>query len=645
MNKILFMLISICTLALVSATVLEVVAINQDVIDATGALIGPRTSLSGASVEGYLCGDATCSFTTGAFLPSTSIPGSSITLSYPTTLTSPFGYALYYTAPGYIPFEVRSTYAGTGSVVGEAILTKKQTCTFPLTLATIANTTQTTITGTLSSPIAHAGPLPVVPASLLTHYQVTGTLSLALTNSTFSNTTTQTKTLSFSEIQPFTIVTSAPNGTYTYTLSASSTDAKCLATTATLSTGTITLGTLGSTNTTTGTNSTNTTPTITIISPQALTYTNATILINISATNASTITAGIPGFLSTTYTAPFTIALPDGTYTLTATASNNTQLATANITFTINTSSTGTNTTNGTTNLPPATVANLNATVHTPTSITWNWTNPTDPDFSHVQLSLNNLFIGNSSGTSYVATGLLPNTTYTLSLTTVDNASIINTTAITNTTRTLLGLGGNSSGGSGGNGNTTNPGNSSLGIPGGVLNLQAIARTNTSITWNWTSPSANFSHVSVYLNGLFQLNTSNTTFTSPTLIPDTAYTLSLFTHNASGATSGIPVVNTTRTLPNAITPQNQTQQDANKKKAKEKESERYTYTTSTPRTTSTLLQLNESTTLNLTQPVTTELPLKFILLLLTLLVITLAMILYALTATTGSKKPYKMPGF
>ena len=61
MNKILFVLLSIGVLALVSANVLEIVTVNQDVFDGTGAFIGPRTSLTGASVEGYVCGYATCS--------------------------------------------------------------------------------------------------------------------------------------------------------------------------------------------------------------------------------------------------------------------------------------------------------------------------------------------------------------------------------------------------------------------------------------------------------------------------------------------------------------------------------------------------------------------------------------------------------
>ncbi|MSS75149.1 hypothetical protein EXS73_02970, partial [Candidatus Pacearchaeota archaeon] len=547
-KQILSLIVVLFAFSLVSANVLELVAVNQDIIDGTGAFIGPRTPLTGASVEGYLCGDATCTFSSGTFLPSTLIPGSSITIDYPTSLTSPFGYALFYTKTGYIPYEVRSTYAGTGSVTGETILSKKQSCTIPLTLTSLTNSTNVTITGTLPAPFTHTGPLPFVPPTLLSHYQTANTLTLTLANSTFTTTTTQSPLLNFSETKTFTITTNAPNATYTSTLTTTSTDSRCLASPSSTNTSTVTLGTLP-TNTSTGTPSL---PLVTILSPLGLTYPNNTILINLSLTNATTTTVSIPGNLSVIYTAPFTINLSNGTYTLTANASNAAGSTLASVTFTIATGTVPPTNLTNLTNLPPATVTNLRATNQTLASITWNWTNPADTDFSHVQLFLNNLFVGNTSATSYTALGLLPNTSYALTLFTVDNASIINTTGITNTTSTLSGSGSNSTN------NTNSTGNSSLGIPNGVANLQALTRTNTSIVWNWTNPSANFSHVGIYLNGIFQLNTSATNFTALNLQPNTAYTLSIFTFNASGAGSGIPVTSLISTLTNIANPTNQT---------------------------------------------------------------------------------------
>ncbi len=630
-KQILSLIVVLFAFSLVSANVLELVAVNQDIIDGTGAFIGPRTPLTGASVEGYLCGDATCTFSSGTFLPSTLIPGSSITIDYPTSLISPFGYALFYTKTGYIPYEVRSTYAGTGSVTGEAILSKKQSCTIPLTLTSLTNSTNVTITGTLPAPFTHTGPLPFVPPTLLPHYQTANTLTLTLANSTFTTTTTQSPLLNFSETKTFTITTNAPNATYTSTLTATSTDSRCLSSPSSTNTSTVTLGTLP-TNTSTGTPSL---PLVTILSPLGLTYPNNTLVINLSLTNATTTTVTIPGNLSVTYSAPFTITLPNGTYTLTANASNAAGSTLASVTFTI---ATGAVPPTNLTNLPPATVTNVQAYNQTLSSITWNWTNPTDADFSHVQLFLNNLFVGNTSAQTYTALSLLPNTSYTLMLFTVDNASIVNTTSISNTTKTRESSGGN---------NTNTTGNSSLAIPNGVSNLQALTRTNTSITWNWTNPSANFSYVSIYLNGIFQLNTSATNFTALNLQPNTAYTLSIFTFNASSAGSGVPVTSLINTLTNIANPTNQTT-TTNGGNGNTNRKRTATQNIAQPYTSDALFlntQGDQEITLFMRKESSLVLPFKIIGLLILLLLITLLGILYVLFVTKKKKKPYRMPGF
>lgn len=74
---------------------------------------------------------------------------------------------------------------------------------------------------------------------------------------------------------------------------------------------------------------------------------------------------------------------------------------------------------------PPAQVSNINNQT-TNTTITLNWTNPTDTDFSHVILNLNGINIANTSTQQYTFTNLIPNTTYTITLTTADTSNNVN---------------------------------------------------------------------------------------------------------------------------------------------------------------------------------------------------------------------------
>lgn len=70
------------------------------------------------------------------------------------------------------------------------------------------------------------------------------------------------------------------------------------------------------------------------------------------------------------------------------------------------------------------------------TWINWNWNNPKDADFSHVMIYLDGIFQANTSAEYYNATGLTPNTNYTINTRTVDLSGNINTTWINDTART-----------------------------------------------------------------------------------------------------------------------------------------------------------------------------------------------------------------
>ena len=68
-------------------------------------------------------------------------------------------------------------------------------------------------------------------------------------------------------------------------------------------------------------------------------------------------------------------------------------------------------------------------------NITWNWTNPSNSDFSHVAIYINDVYVNDSSINMYTAFGLLANTNYELTLIPFDYAGN-NASAIENTTST-----------------------------------------------------------------------------------------------------------------------------------------------------------------------------------------------------------------
>ncbi|MDD1672359.1 MAG: hypothetical protein LUO82_05115, partial [Methanomicrobiales archaeon] len=88
--------------------------------------------------------------------------------------------------------------------------------------------------------------------------------------------------------------------------------------------------------------------------------------------------------------------------------------------------------------LPPGSVTNLRCTDIRPDSLTWEWDDPADTDFSHVLVYLDGVFTANvSTGTEmFVAADLLPGTRHTLGTLTIDvrgnlNTTWVNATAVT----------------------------------------------------------------------------------------------------------------------------------------------------------------------------------------------------------------------
>ncbi|MFY1110640.1 MAG: metallophosphoesterase [Methanosarcinaceae archaeon] len=243
---------------------------------------------------------------------------------------------------------------------------------------------------------------------------------------------------------------------------------------------------------------------------------------------------------------------------------------------------------------PPSTITNLQ---HIPgtTWINWTWTKPQDFDFNHTEIYLNGTFQTITSAEYFNATGLEPETSYTIGIRTVDiygnvNETWVNATATTGslpdsalpmiesvillpTSTTpgstinvtvnvtdnvgVIGVKANditlfNQDGSLWNGSITAiKGAHSVNVsavdeagnvawdnstaytaltpdnlpPSSITSLQSIA-DNTWINWTWQNPTdPNFNHTEIYLNNIFQTNTSTKYFNATGLQPETDYTI------------------------------------------------------------------------------------------------------------------------
>ena len=94
---------------------------------------------------------------------------------------------------------------------------------------------------------------------------------------------------------------------------------------------------------------------------------------------------------------------------------------------------------------PPQSISNLQSSTGS-TWINWTWTNPQDPDFNHTEIYLNGTFQTNTSAEYFNATGLEPETDYTIGTRTADingnvNETWVNLTATTKKAPIIVGAG------------------------------------------------------------------------------------------------------------------------------------------------------------------------------------------------------------
>ncbi|NPE29634.1 S-layer protein [Methanococcoides sp. SA1] len=164
--------------------------------------------------------------------------------------------------------------------------------------------------------------------------------------------------------------------------------------------------------------------------------------------------------------------------------------------------------------VPPASVTNLQHTVGDHW-ILWTWTDPSDSDFDHVNVS----FDGSTSTVDkgdqeYNATGLNPLTDYTINTYTVDNSGNQNATAVFDSGTTTA--------------DTT--------APGPITSLSSDIGS-TWIEWSWTNPSdSDFNHTEVTINDGSAVILGNTTssYNATGLTADSDYTILIKTVDLSG---------------------------------------------------------------------------------------------------------------
>lgn len=139
---------TIFALILLSSSVFAEVNVSYEMYtakyDSNGNFISSTNPVNDVKIFGYICADATCSTVSGPMwggqLLSTGF-SNTITLTYPTQLASPFGYAVFYEKVGYLPWVQRPDWAGTGTVptVEPKYLTKVEACRSPIDTFAVIN--------------------------------------------------------------------------------------------------------------------------------------------------------------------------------------------------------------------------------------------------------------------------------------------------------------------------------------------------------------------------------------------------------------------------------------------------------------------------------------------------------------------------
>ena len=190
-NKILFLIFAMIFIVL-SVSVYADVNVNYNLREATITNSGisySNTPVTGVGVIGYACADSNCNYVVGAPIWDTNSGSSdSIQVVYPANLPSSGYYAVYFYKEGYIPYEIKAFWYGSGSVQSTAYLSRKDVGRAPIDNFEVINEVQPNVPVVMAidasldsqaySALHNAGPVGYVPSQLVQHYSVETRITL-----------------------------------------------------------------------------------------------------------------------------------------------------------------------------------------------------------------------------------------------------------------------------------------------------------------------------------------------------------------------------------------------------------------------------------------------------------------------------------
>lgn len=296
------------------------------IIENNGDLNKTDVPITNVNLIGFVCDASDCSSVLSPLfngLVLNSNGNSYMTINFPEILQGS-GYGLFFYKSGLIPWEVKSTYAGTGEAPeGIRYLTQKRLCVSPITefKAEFSNGT-ITVTSKILSAINNSGPLNYIPSAIGDWYKAITKLNVEITGPQSGN---DAKTFSIPYSGAQVSVSAFPatlEGVYAIKATSIPADDKCLNAEESVKTEIITI-------------SNETSPIyLTIVSPESKTYSSSKITVKINAVNADNVWFSVNNGANQTYAGSVTKSFPEGTNTLTAYASNaQGSFATASVTF------------------------------------------------------------------------------------------------------------------------------------------------------------------------------------------------------------------------------------------------------------------------------------------------------------------------
>ncbi|MEM4270537.1 MAG: fibronectin type III domain-containing protein [Candidatus Pacearchaeota archaeon] len=189
----------------------------------------------------------------------------------------------------------------------------------------------------------------------------------------------------------------------------------------------------------------------------------------------------------------------------------------------------------------PNSIRNLRVSSKGTTWIYWVWDNPRDSDFDKCIVYINGVKKIITSNNYYNATGLMPDTEYTITVHTRDKSGNVNEKDVSSTARTLP--------------------SSDNQPPTSITNLDSPLQGENWIYWTWTNPTdpdfkENIIRVEKTSDNsvLIETSTPDNYFNATGLLPNTEYKIIVHTIDFSGNINDIDITNVTVTQPDNTFP-------------------------------------------------------------------------------------------